>query len=121
MLFEDHIRNFKLSLDYKIFATDIDKRALLHASSGSYSVNNCAEIDKKFLEEYFLKSGDKIQIIKKIREKIVFSYHDVTKDPPFIKVDLISCRNMLIYFSNKTQKTVLSGFQFSLNKDGFLF
>lgn len=121
ILFEDYIRNNKLGVDYKIFATDIDKQALRRASRGSYPVNNCAEIDKAFLEEYFLKSGDKIQIVKKIREKIVFSYHDVTNDPPFIKVDLISCRNLLIYFTNSTQKTVLAGFQFALNKDGILF
>lgn len=121
ILFEDHIRNNKLSVGYKIFATDIDKRALHQASIGDYPVNNCAEIDRSYLEDYFVKSGEKIQIIKRIRENIVFSYHDVTNDPPFIKVDLISCRNLLIYFNNTTQKSVLSGFQFSLNKDGFLF
>jgi two-component system CheB/CheR fusion protein len=121
LLFEDYIRKNKLGLDYKIFATDIDKIALQRASIGSYPVNNCAEIDKEYLEEYFLKSGDKIQIVKRIREKVVFSYHDLTNDPPFIKVDLISCRNLLIYFSNQAQKLVLAGFQFALNKNGFLF
>ncbi len=121
ILFEDYIRLNKLGIDYKIYATDLDKKALRQASSGNYPVNICAEIDKPYLEEYFLKTGDKIQIVKKIRDKIVFSYHDVTVDPPFIRLDLISCRNLLIYFSNTTQKTVLSGFQFALHKDGFLF
>lgn len=121
ILFDNYIRENKLSIDYKIFATDIDRKALQKASVGSYSVNNVAEIDGAFFEEYFLKTGNNIQIVKRVREKIVFSYHDVTSDPPFIKVDLISCRNMLIYFSGSTQKMVLSGFQFALNKDGFLF
>lgn len=121
MLFEEYIRTNKLQLDYKIFATDIDRKAIRRASLGCYSVNNSSEIKKEFLQDYFVKTGEKIQIIKRIREKIVFSYHDVIKDPPFIKVDLISCRNLLIYFSTTTQKTVLSSFQFALNKDGFLF
>jgi len=121
MLLDDYIRANKLRIDFKIFATDIDKKALNKASNGSFAVNNIEEIDKKYFEQYFLKTGDKIQIVKRIREKIVFSYHDVTNDPPFIKVDLISCRNLLIYFVNSTQKMVLSGFQFALNKDGFLF
>lgn len=121
ILFEDYIRQNKLGIDYKIFATDIDRNALNRASQGSYPVNNCAEIDKRYLEEYFLKTGDKIQIIKKIRERIVFSYHDLISDPPFIKVDLVSCRNLLIYFANTAQKTVLANFQYALNKDGFLF
>ena len=121
IMFDDYIRQNKLGIDYKIFATDIDRNALNRASQGSYPVNNCTEIDKRYLEEYFLKTGDKIQIVKKIRERIVFSYHDLISDPPFIKVDLITCRNLLIYFTNSTQKTVLANFQYALNKDGFLF
>ena len=121
ILFDDYIRNNKLGIDFKIFATDIDKRALQQASKGSYPVNTFLEIEKPYLQEYFLKTGDRIQIIKRIREKIVFSYHDLTNDPPFIKVDLISCRNLLIYLNNATQKAILSGFQFALNKNGFLF
>jgi len=61
------------------------------------------------------------QISKKIREKIVFTVHDVTKDPPFIKVDLVVCRNMLIYFNASVQKKLLINFHFALNNDGYLF
>jgi two-component system CheB/CheR fusion protein len=121
ILLEDYIRNNKLGIEYKIFATDIDKNALRIASSGIYPVNISNEIEKKFLEEYFIKTGEKIQIIKRIREKIVFSYHDITKDPPFINVDLITCRNLLIYLNNNTQTKIISNFIFSLNKGGFLF
>ncbi len=121
ILMEDYFRTYKINIDYKIFATDIDKKALHTAGIGSYVVNNIAEIDNKYLEEYFLKVGDRIQIVKRIREKIVFSYHDVTKDPPFIRMDFISCRNLLIYFNNSTQKKVLNNFQYALNKFGYLF
>ena len=121
VLFEDYIQSNRLNLSYKIFATDIDKKALNYASNGVYPINNAEDIDKEILEKYFMKSGSTIEIVNKVREKIIFSYHDVTKDPPFIKVDFISCRNLLIYFSNDTQKHVLAGFQFSLNQDGILF
>jgi two-component system CheB/CheR fusion protein len=121
ILIDYFIRINKLNFSFKIFATDIDRDALQIAGAGSYSVNNIIDIEEKLLTEYFLKHGDKIQIIKRIREKIVFSHHDVTKDPPFIRMDLISCRNLLIYFNNITQHKVLSNFQYSLNKSGFLF
>ena len=121
ILMEDYLRANKLNLDYKIFATDIDKKALQIAGLGNYPVNNMVEIDNKYLEDYFLKVGDRIQIVKRIREKIVFSYHDVTKDPPFIRMNFISCRNLLIYFNNNTQKKVLNNFQYALNKSGYLF
>ena len=121
ILMEDYLRANKLNLDYKIFATDIDKKALQIAGLGNYTVNNIVEIDNKYLEDYFLKVGDRIQIVKRIREKIVFSYHDVTKDPPFIRMDFISCRNLLIYFNNNTQKKVLNNFQYALNKSAYLF
>ena len=121
ILFEDYIRNNKLGLEYKIFATDIDKNALRQASLGIYPVNVSGEIEKNYFEEYFVKTGEKIQIIKRIREKVVFSYHDVAKDPPFINVDLISCRNLLIYLNNEAQNKVIANFSFALNNGGYLF
>ena len=121
ILLDEHLRTNKFNYDFKIFATDIDIKALNAAGTGSYHINICNEIDKKYLENYFLKTGDKIQIIKRIREKIVFSKHNILKDPPFIRMDLITCRNMLIYFENKAQARVMHNFQFSLNKFGYLF
>lgn len=121
ILLDEYIRTNKFNFDFKIFATDIDTKALNAAGMGSFHINICNEIEKKFLENYFLKTGDKIQIIKRIREKIVFSKHNILKDPPFIRMDLITCRNMLIYFENKAQAKVMHNFQFSLNKFGYLF
>ena len=121
ILLDDYIRTHQLNLDFKIFATDIDSKALAIAGLGMYHVNIINEIEKSYLDRYFVKSGDKFQIIKRIREKIVFSNHNLIKDPPFIRMDLISCRNLLIYFDNKIQKKVMFNFQFALNQFAYLF
>lgn len=121
ILIDDYIRTHQLSLDFKIFATDIDPKALTIAGVGMYHINIINEIDKDYLDQYFLKTGDKIQIIQRIREKIVFSNHNLIKDPPFIRMDLISCRNLLIYFDRKIQKKVMLNFQFALNQHAYLF
>ncbi|MEP3837563.1 MAG: CheR family methyltransferase [Algibacter sp.] len=121
ILIDDYVKTNKLNIEFKIFGTDIDSRALTIAGFGMYNINIANEIENKYLDKYFLKIGDKIQIIKRIREKIVFSNHNLIKDPPFIRMDLISCRNLLIYFDNKIQKKVIHNFQFALNKYSYLF
>lgn len=121
ILIDSFIRNKKLNLDFKIFATDIDARALTAAGLGAFHINTINEISKEHLEQYFIKSGDKIQINKRIREKIVFSNHNIFMDPPFINMDLITCRNLLIYLDNKVQNKIMHRFHFSLNKYGYLF
>lgn len=121
ILFSEYIKNKKLDLDFKIFATDLDSKALETASLGIYNINIVNEINKKNLETYFIKSGNRLQIAKEIREKIVFSRHNLIGDPPFINLDLISCRNLLIYLDKKIQEKVMQSFQFSLNIFGFLF
>lgn len=118
---DDYLRENKINLDYKIFATDISKESIQIAAEGKYPVNYVADIPKKILEKYFIKSGDSFEIIKRIREKIVFSRHNLLKDPPFIKMDMISCRNLLIYLLPKVQYKVIGTFQFGLNKGGYLF
>jgi two-component system CheB/CheR fusion protein len=121
ILIDNYLRTHQLNLDFKIFATDIDPRALAIAGLGVYHVNIINEIEKPYLDQYFIKNGDKIQIIKRIREKIVFSNHNLIKDPPFIRMDLISCRNLLIYFDSNIQKKVMFNFQFALNQFSYLF
>ncbi|MEM6514961.1 MAG: chemotaxis protein CheB [Bacteroidota bacterium] len=121
ILIDDYIRINRLNIDFKIFATDIDSRALAIAGLGQYDVNAIDEIEKGYLEHYFIKSNEKITASKRLREKIVFSNHNLICDPPFIKLDLISCRNLLIYLENKIQKKALFNFQFALNKFSFLF
>lgn len=107
--------------DYKIFATDADAAAVQIASAGAYQVNLITDIPKARLEKYFVKRGNQFEILKRIREKIVFSTHNILKDPPFIRMDFISCRNVLIYMNNKSQKKITNTLHFALNLDGFLF
>lgn len=121
ILFDEYIRRQKLNVDFKIFATDVESTHIQIAAEGTYYINSISEIEKRHLEQYFIKSGNKIQIIRRIREKIVFSKHNLLTDPPFIKMDFIACRNLLIYMNNKLQEKILQTFLFSLNKSGYLF
>ena len=121
ILLDHYIQSKKLALDFKIFATDVDAIAISKASSGTYQMNITNEIKKQFLEQYFVEIKNELKIIKRIREKIVFSNHNLFMNPPFIKMDLISCRNLLIYLDAKVQKKIMQRFHFSLNKFGYLF
>ena len=121
ILLDRYLSHNKLEVDFKIFATDISEKSLNKASAGLFPINSANEIDSVIFKEYFILTGDQIQIVKRIREKIVFSIHNLLKDPPFIRMDLISCRNLLIYLNNEAQMKIINQFQFSLNKDGYLF
>lgn len=111
----------KLSLDVKIFATDIDEASLEVASKGIYPESISQDIDPDLLERYFIREGDQYHISQYIRKQIVFARHNIIKDPPFIKNDLVTCRNMLIYMSTILQKKVIATLHFSLNQGSFLW
>ena len=111
----------QLSIPFQIFASDIDDLALNQARKGFYSAAQVEGLDPRILETFFHQREDRYQISKVIRDKVVFAKQNVIMDPPFSKIDLISCRNLLIYFSNELQKIVLQTFHFALNKQGFLF
>jgi len=107
--------------DIKIFATDIDRNALQVAGTGSYPESIAADVPPDLLAKYFYKKKDSFQIARNIREMVVFAQHNLIKDPPFTKIDLISCRNLLIYLQTDLQRKVLEFFNFSLNMRGILF
>jgi two-component system CheB/CheR fusion protein len=121
ILLEDYIQQHQLKTNYKIFATDVDTIAMQIASSGTYHLSNTGDLEKKQIDNYFIKTGERVQIIKRIRDKIVFSNHNIIKDTPFIKIDLITCRNILIYLNTKTQLKVITNLLFALNPEGILF
>jgi two-component system, chemotaxis family, CheB/CheR fusion protein len=121
ILLADYVEEHKLSNDVKIFATDIDKGAIDFASYGIYPESIAADADMEHLQRYFVKKGESYQVVQKIREMVIFAYHNIFKDPPFRRTDLISCRNLLIYLQPVLQKRVLSNFHFSLTDGGFLF
>ncbi|OFZ16469.1 MAG: hypothetical protein A2X86_21730 [Bdellovibrionales bacterium GWA2_49_15] len=106
----------------QIFATDVSERAILKARLGEYPENISGNVSGERLSRFFLKlEGKGYKIAKSIRDICVFSRHDVTSDPPFAKIDLISCRNLLIYFTPTLQKHVISIFNDSLASHGLLY
>lgn len=105
----------------QVFASDIDERALETARTGVYSADAAAVIPPALLAKYFTKQGEQYRVEKKLREAVVFSRQDLIADPPFSKLDLISCRNVLIYIQPPMQQKVLSLFSFALNRGGCLF
>ncbi|WP_167590334.1 chemotaxis protein CheB [Oceanidesulfovibrio indonesiensis] len=121
VIFDEYCEENGLRHDIKIFSTDIDKDALDFASYGVYPESIVADISMERLARYFTKKGDSYQIKSRIRERVIFAYHNILKDPPFARTDLISCRNLLIYLQTPLQKRVLNNFKFSLNPNGFLF
>tara|TARA_R100000027_G_scaffold65887_2_gene60952 strand:- start:4967 stop:9358 length:4392 start_codon:yes stop_codon:yes gene_type:complete len=121
IMLDSFIQRNRLPLDFKLFATDVDGTAISKASTGVFHENIKNEVPPEYLDQYFLKKGSQLHIIKRIRDRIVFSKHNLSKDPPFISIDLISCRNLLIYLNHDLQEKVFQDFQFSLNHHGYLF
>lgn len=121
IMFREALENAKAKNEVKIFATDVDTEALEFASIGQYPENIVADLTSERFRSYFVRKGDKCQIANHIREMVIFAQHNVIKDPPFNKIDLLSCRNLLIYLQPVLQKKVLMSFNFALNEGGFLF
>ena len=123
MMLHEYLAELKLpsEIPVKIFATDIDDAALEIASKGVYPDTIAADIGKSRLEKYFIQEGNTYRITPIIRKMVVFANHNVLKDPPFSKVDLLSCRNMLIYMSTELQKNILRTIHFAMNPGGYLF
>ena len=109
-----------LSDDIKIFGTDIDSNAIAVARSGRYR-QPVPGVSPERLERWFVKEGDHFCLRREIRELCAFSVHSIVKDPPFSRLDLISCRNVLIYLDNEVQDRVMQTFHYALKPDGFLF
>jgi two-component system CheB/CheR fusion protein len=108
-------------VDLKIFATDVDREAILKAGAGIYSENIAADLNPALLSKYFYRRDHSFQVARHIREMVVFAQHNIIKDPPFTNIDLVSCRNLLIYLQPILQRKVLELFSFSLNDKGLLF
>ena len=122
IVFSECLSKLKLKGNFKvqIFATDIDKAAIDKARQGLYPENVATDLTPERLEHFFSKEDNKYQINKDIREMVVFALHNVTIDPPFTRLDLISCRNLLIYLNAELQKKLIALFHYSLKPDGIL-
>lgn len=105
----------------QIYATDVDKEALGQARQGSYLRSQVEGIPDRFLEKYFEQAGDRYIFRKDLRSCIIFNHHNMIENAPMSKIDLLVCRNVLIYFNLETQVRVLVRFFFSLKDGGVLF
>ena len=105
----------------QIFATDIDERAIAQARECRYPAAIALDVTPSRLRQFFAKEGDTYVLRKQIREMVQFAPHNVLRDPPFSRLDLISCRNLLIYLTREMQERVLEIFHFALRPDGYLF
>ena len=105
----------------QIFATDIDKEAVDRARQGLYLPTIATDVSPERLQRYFMKDDHGYRVAKQIREMIVFAPQNLIMDPPFTKLDLLCCRNLLIYFTGELQKKLLPLFHYTLNPGGILF
>jgi len=105
----------------QIFATDLDANAIEHARAGFYFSNIVSEISPLRIARFFIKKNNGYVVKKELREMIVFARHNLIKDAPFTRLDLLSCRNVMIYLSADLQKKLLPVFHYSLNPKGILF
>lgn len=121
IIMQEAMDELQLHFIVQIFATDLDDNAIDVARAGNYPVSIAADIDPTRLQKFFSKNDDQYQIKKFIREMVIFASQNLIKDPPFTKLDMLSCRNLLIYFGPELQKKLLPIFHYSLREDGILF
>lgn len=122
MLFEEYMKEHqKHGISVKIFATDIDQAAIDTASKGIYSEDLMKVVSSDRIKKFFVREGKNMRVTPSLRKLIVVAKHDIVKDPPFGQIDLLSCRNMLIYMDPGLQKKIFQKFHFALNENGYLF
>jgi two-component system, chemotaxis family, CheB/CheR fusion protein len=123
MLFQEAMEKSKQMVNVQIFATDIDERAINVARTGLYPDSITADVSPERLSRFFIKEPDGAfyRIHKSIRDMMIFSKQDVVKDPPFSKLDFLSCRNLLIYMGAELQHKLISIFHYALKTNGVLF
>ncbi|HEU4641677.1 MAG TPA: CheR family methyltransferase [Gemmatimonadaceae bacterium] len=105
----------------KIYATDADESALAHARLGTYTARQVEAVPADLLERYFESMGAHFQVRKDVRRQVIFGRHDLIQDAPISRVDMLVCRNTLMYFNSETQARILARFHFALNEGGILF
>lgn len=105
----------------QIFATDIDEDALAHGRQGLYPHTIAADVSPERLKRFFIKEGQYYRVRRELRETVLFAPHNILRDPPFSKLNLVSCRNLLIYINRNMQGRILEIFHFALKPEGFLF
>ncbi|MGH4050675.1 MAG: chemotaxis protein CheB [Clostridium sp.] len=123
IVFKDVMDKLKPYKDFsvQIFATDLDQEAIDKAREGIFAASISKEVSNQRLDKYFVKVDRGYQVNKDIRDMVIFAQQNMIKDPPFTKIDIMICRNLLIYLTSEIQKKLIPLFHYSLNSGGFLF
>jgi two-component system, chemotaxis family, CheB/CheR fusion protein len=121
MVLAEHVATLVDAPEFQIFATDIDEKGYGWARAGLYTAGAVANIEPERLRKFFTKEAGGYRIAKSLRERVLFAGHNVLHDPPFSRMDLISCRNLFIYLHPEAQGRILETFHFALRPDGMLF
>jgi two-component system, chemotaxis family, CheB/CheR fusion protein len=121
MLLMEEMARARKSFRLQVFASDIDAEALKGARAGIFPQSIASDLSEERLARFFTKQDGTYQIDKQVREAVTFAAHNVVMDPPFLNMELISCRNLLIYIEPEMQKKILSLFAFGLKPGGYLF
>jgi chemotaxis methyl-accepting protein methylase/signal transduction histidine kinase/chemotaxis response regulator CheB len=121
ILLDEAVEQLDKQVRIKIFATDLDKEALEKATQGIYPETIINDVTPERLQRYFIRKEQSFQIVRKLREKLLFAPHDLTKDAGFTRMNMVSCRNVLIYMQPELQQQVLRNLHFSLVSQGVLF
>ena len=121
ILLSEAAKALKKHFNVQIFATDIDADAIEHARQGVYPDSIAADVSAERLKTFFIKEENAYRVKKQIRETVVFAMQNLVKDAPFSKLDLVSCRNAMIYMNASLQKRIIPLFHYTLNPDGFMF
>jgi two-component system CheB/CheR fusion protein len=105
----------------QVFATDLDETAIAAAREGVYSEADVTDVSPERLKRFFLRTGEGYRVRRELRELVLFAHHNVIRDPPFSHLDLIACRNVLIYLNRAIQERLMETFNFALRAEGYLF
>jgi two-component system CheB/CheR fusion protein len=121
ILLRDYMNHSDQDHDVQIFATDLDEDAVEHARHGVFPQSVATDVPAQYLKRYFAQENSSFSVRREVRELIVFAPQNIASDPPFSRMDLISCRNLLIYLESSLQERLLWTFHYALRQGGFLF
>lgn len=121
ILFAEYLGSAFDQYRIQIFATDIDLDAMARARRGIFAASSLAHMDRNRIKAHFTPHGDRYEINKNLRDVVIFARQDLVQDPPFLRLDLVTCRNVLIYFQSELQSRVLAIFHYALNPGGHMF
>ena len=121
MVLREQLDLANLACDMQVFATDIDERAIAVGRTAVYPESIMTDVSPTRLRQFFSKDQEQFQVNRRLREKVLFARHNILRDPPFSRLDLICCRNLLIYLDREAQTRVLEMFRFALKPGGYLF